>query len=189
MIRPGGLRSATTSALVIHPPPGASTMFPILLSSSVSSRSLVRKYGSPFSANSSDTVACSRFSSSRSRSMKTRPSRSATCWPTVDFPAPEIPTRMRCGPMESVAQTGREPRDVAIIVALELLEGVAAELLEGRLGDDERHHRLGDHPHCGDGRDIAPLSNCLRGSACRDIDRFQRPHQGADGLHRNAQHQ
>ena len=44
----------------------------------------------------------------------------------------------------------RDRGEVALEVALRLVEGVAAELLEHRLGEDDRDHRLGDDARRGD---------------------------------------
>src|SRR5688572_1285163 len=121
--------------------------------------------------------------------MKTRPSRSATASPTVDFPAPEIPTRIRWAARASVAKARGKSSEVAITISPELLEGIAAELLDRGLRDDERHHCLGDHTHCRHSSHITPLRDRLRGAPRGDVDRLQRTHQGADRLHRDAKHE
>ena len=70
----GGRTSDTTSGLVIQPPPGDTIMFPTSVSSSVSSRSFFRKYGSPRSAKIWPIERPSRRSISRSKSRNVRPS-------------------------------------------------------------------------------------------------------------------
>src|SRR3990172_2736900 len=101
-----------------------------------------------------------RRSISASRSRKVRRSAAAAARPAVDFPEPGNPTRMRWGfegSAISAAETGCDVRKVGIVVAPKLGEGVAAELLDERVGDHQRGHRLRDDSHRGDGGDVAAL--------------------------------
>ena len=86
-------------------------------------------------------------------SNRVAPSPSATSWPTVLLPLPERPTRRRCRPALSARPRagcpGRGPAaaqggDVIVVVAPHLAQAVAAELLQHRVGQRERDHRLGD---------------------------------------------
>src|SRR5215208_4092388 len=110
----------------------------------------------------------SRRSISTSKSRKLRPSSSATCLPTVDFPAPGNPTRIACGRRGSAADTGFEVRNVAVIVPPRFGERVAAELFEECLGHHERGHRFGNHTHRRDGGHVAALGNGGGGLARQD---------------------
>src|SRR4051794_33599018 len=99
----------------------------------------------------------SRRTISSSKSRNARPSRLATRRPSMDFPAPGSPTRIRCGLLGVNVDSGGNVGQVRVVVALRLFERIAAELLEKRLRDDERHHGLGDHAHGRHGGDITPL--------------------------------
>ena len=72
---------------------------------------------------------------------------SATACPTVVFPDPGSPTRIRCGFDGSAAEPGCDVRKVGIIVPFRFADGIAAELLQERVREDEREHRFGDDPH------------------------------------------
>src|SRR5436305_8541531 len=158
-------------------------MCPLTRSSSVSARSSSRKCASPFSPKISTMVFPSRRSISLSKSRKLRDSRSATARPMVDFPAPGSPTSTRCGRCESATDTGFEIREIAVIIAPHLREGVAAELLEECFGEDQRCHPLGDHAHGGNSSDVAAFSDRGGWLTRVDIDGRQGPHQGGDRLH------
>src|SRR5215208_3033432 len=156
-MREGGRRSATVSGRATHPPPGARTIPPMSLSSSVRPCSSWRKMGSPLVAKISAIVIPSRRASSASKSRKVRPSSRASTEPTVLFPAPGNPTRMRWGTEGSAAEPGCDVRKVAIEVPLNFGQRVAAELLQHCVGEDESEHRFGDDAHGGYGGDVAAL--------------------------------
>ena len=73
--------------------------------------------------------------------------------------------------------------EVALEVAPGLGYRVAAELLEHRVGEHERDHRLGDDARGGHGADVGALVVRLGGLAGRDVDRAQRVRHGGDRLH------
>src|ERR1019366_1001933 len=130
-----------------------------------------------------------RRSTSASKSRKGRFSCSATARPAVVFPAPGKPTRIKCGfagSAMSAAETGRDVRKVGIVVAPEFGEGVTAELLDECIGKYERGHRLGDDTHRRHGGHVAAFGGRFGARAGLRVDRAQRSHQGADGLHRDA---
>src|SRR6478735_12745871 len=170
----------TVSGRPTQPPPGANTIPPCSRSSSVSACSSMRKAGSPFWAKISEMVIPSRRAISESKSRKLRSSSRARAKPTVLFPAPGKPTRMRCGTEGSAAEPGCDVRKVAIEVPLGFGEGIPPELLQHGVREHEGEHRLGNDTHRGHRRDVAPLG----GSRCRlasgDIDRTQWTHEGAD---------
>src|SRR3982750_4443411 len=128
-------------------------------------------------------VIPSRRTISASKSRKLRSSSRARAEPTVLFPAPGNPTRMRCGIEGSAAEPGCDVRKVAIEVPLDFGEGIPPELLEHGVSEHEGEHPLGDHPHRGHGSDVAALGR--RGSrlARGDVDGAERAHEGADRLH------
>ena len=168
----GGRTSATTSGSVIQPPPGATTMFPTSVSSSVSSRSLFRKVRLAVLARRSGRSTAPRAARSPDRSRETCDrSRAATACPTVVFPEPGRPTRIRCGFDGSAAEPGCDVRKVGVIVPSRFAERIAAELLEERVGEHERKHPLRDDPHGGHGGHVAALGDRGRGLAGRDVDR------------------
>src|SRR5215467_7230163 len=112
----------------------------------------------------------SRCSISWSRSRNVRPVRSATAWPTVVFPQPGRPTRMRCGLEGSAAEPGCDVRKVGLIVPFDFAERIAAELLDERVREHERKHPLGDYAHGGYCRHVAPLGDGCRGLAGGHVD-------------------
>src|SRR5689334_160468 len=185
-MRAGGLIRQTVSGRATHPPPGASTIPPCSRSSSVSPCSSMRKLGSPFWAKISEMVIPSRRAISASKSRKLRSSSRARAEPTVLFPAPGRPTRMRWGTEGSAAEPGCDVRKVAIEVPLDFGEGISTELLEHGVGEHQGEHRLGDDAHRGDGGDVAPFGGRGSGLPRGDVDRTQWTHQGADRLHRDA---
>src|SRR5690606_37951605 len=110
-----------------------------------------RKRASPSVAKMAATVRPSRRSTSRSKSWKAQPSREARSRPTVDLPLPMKPTRSTCwrgGPGRASALAippVEEVREVPVEVPAHLGQGVPAELLEERVGQHERGHRLAHH--------------------------------------------
>src|SRR6185503_7185480 len=113
----------------------------------------------------------------------------ASASPTAVFPAPGRPTRMRCGFPTSMSETICDVRKVAVIVPPRFRERIAAKLLERRLRQHVRRHRLGNDTHCRYCRNIAALGRRGRSLACSYIDRRQWAHERADGLHRNTDDQ
>src|SRR6187549_1638721 len=99
----------------------------------------------------------SRRAISASKSRNVRPSSRASADPTVLFPAPGNPTRMRCGRDGSAAEPGCDVRKVAIEVPLDFGQRVAAELLQHCVRQDEGEHRFGNDAHRGYGGDVAAL--------------------------------
>src|SRR5438552_14331126 len=120
---------------------------------------------------------------------------SATSRPTVLFPTPGRPTSMTwrlTSPLHRVPErrpAGAEGRYVSVEVPAHLGEGVAAELLQHGVGQHECRQRLGDDAHRRHGRDVGALTLSVGGLARREIDRRQRRHQRADGLHGDADDQ
>src|SRR6478672_1657211 len=161
----------TVSGRPTQPPPGANTMPPCSLSSSVRVCSSVRKMGSPFWAKISEMVIPSRRAISASKSRKLRSSSRARAEPTVLFPAPGKPTRMRCGTEGSAAEPGCDVRKVAIEVPLDFGEGISTELLQHGIREHEGDHRLGDDAHRGHGGDVAALGGGRRRFASGNVDR------------------
>src|SRR6476646_9124769 len=158
----------TVSGRPTQPPPGANTIPPCALSSSVRACSSRRKVGSPFWAKISEMVIPSRRAISASKSRKLRSSSRASAEPTVLFPAPGRPTRMRCGTEGSAAEPGCDVRKVAIEVPLDFGEGIPTELLQHCIREDESDHRFGDDTHRGHGSHVAPLGGGGRGLAGGD---------------------
>src|SRR6476646_1427170 len=175
----------TVSGRPTQPPPGANTIPPCSRHSSVSACSSMRKAGSPFWAKISEMVIPSRRAISESKSRKLRSSSRASAEPTVLFPAPGRPTRMRCGTEGSAADPGCDVRKVAIEVPLDFGEGIPAELLQHGVREHEGEHRFGDDAHRGHGGDVAPLGGGGRGLAGGDVHGTERAHEGADRLHRD----
>src|SRR5947208_13319863 len=62
----------------------------------------------------------------------------------------------------------------------ELVDGVTAELLEGRVSEDERHHRFADDRGGGHRAHVTPLDGC--GARCHrgQVDRSERFHERRD---------
>src|ERR1700744_5755955 len=71
---------------------------------------------------------------------------------------------------------------VAVEVALQLVEAVAAELLEHEPRDGECNHGLACDACCRDDTDVRPLVRCLRGLARFERDRTEGTAQRRDGL-------
>src|SRR5436190_6809392 len=142
--------SATVSGRATQPPPGARTIPPSSLSSSVRPCSSWRNVGSPLVAKISAIVIPSRREISASKSRNVRPSSRARAEPTVLFPDPGSPTRMRWGADGSAAEPGCDVRKVAIEIPFDLGQRVAPELLQHGVGEDEGEHRLRDDAHGGD---------------------------------------
>ena len=118
MSRPGGCRQRHDLGVGRSSPrPGARIMFPTSVSSSVSSRSCCRKYGSPRSRE--DLADRPPFAAldlhDRSRETCARVARRRRA-PTVVFPDPGRPTRIRCGFDGSAAEPGCDVRKVGVIV-------------------------------------------------------------------------
>src|SRR5699024_8887781 len=74
--------------------------------------------------------------------------------------------------------------EVTVTIASGLCDRVTAELLQQRIAEDECHHRLGDDPRGGHGRDVGTLMVRLRRFAGLDIDGTQRARHRRDRLHR-----
>ena len=81
---------------------------------------------------------------------------------------------------------GEEPRPAPRHAQrlLDLVEGVSAELLEQRVRDRQRHHRLAHHRRGRDGAGVAPLDVGSVGSARRQIHAAQRRGYRGDRFHR-----
>src|ERR1700761_612801 len=77
---------------------------------------------------------------------------------------------------------------VAVEVALELVEAVAAELLEHQARDGECNHGLACDACCRDDTDVRPLVRCLRGLARFERDGAKRTAQRGDRLQVAAHH-
>src|SRR3984893_6326660 len=122
--------------------------------------------------------------------------RLASCAPTIDS-AP-APTRMgyERGPRLtgiSITIGPLRPRlpafevvQISLVIAADLLDAVAAELLEEGLHENDRHHRFTDHPRGGDRADVAPLHHRLHRLACVQIHRAEGLSEGRDRLHGSA---
>src|SRR6266550_3144717 len=139
------LRSSITA-----PPPTDNTQAPEAARKEGSRRaSRSRKAASPRVANRSSIETPSSSSIHVSTSKKGRCRRSASSSPTDVLPAPIIPT--------STMWPSGERAEVAITVAHELVEGIAAELAQGLARQHEGHHGLGYHAHGRDGGDVGAL--------------------------------
>src|SRR5690349_4195877 len=112
--------------------------------------SWARKTASPSRVSRRGTVSPVSSSMAASLSTASQSRRSATSPATVVFPVPEKPiiemqfviTRP---PLERrPVAAGTDRLLVALEVALELADVVAAELLQGRVGKDNAHHRFAD---------------------------------------------
>src|SRR4029077_13169210 len=122
--------------------------------------------------------------------------RLASCAPTIER-AP-APTRMgyERGPRLtgiSITIGPLRPRlpafevvQISLVIAADLLDAVAAELLEEGLHENDRHHGFADHPGGGDRADIAPLHHRLDRLAGVQIHRAQGLSEGRDRLHGRA---
>src|SRR3990172_8459812 len=73
---------------------------------------------------------------------------------------------------------------VGVVVAADLDETVADELLEERVGEHERDHRLAHDPRGGHGADVAALHHGLDRLLGGDVHRPERLAERGDGLHR-----
>src|SRR3989442_1754000 len=71
----------------------------------------------------------------------------------------------------------------ALPIGDELLDRVAAELLNDRVGEDERDHRLADDGGGRHGADVAALDGRGTFGHRREIDRAKRLHERRDRLH------
>src|SRR5215203_2752227 len=182
-MRDGGRMMATVSGRATQPPPGARTIPPTSLSSSVRPCSSCRNAGSPFVAKISEIVIPSRRAISASKSRNVRASSRASAEPTVLFPAPGSPTRMRCGTEGSTAEPGCDVRKVAIEIPLDFGQRVTAELLQHGVGEDEGDHRFGDDAHGGYRGDVASLGGGTGGAASGHVHGAERAHESTDRLH------
>src|SRR3990170_7007274 len=72
---------------------------------------------------------------------------------------------------------------VALVVPADLLEAVAAELLEDGLGERDGHHGLAHHSRSGHRADIAPLHHGLHHFLRLDVHGLERAPERRDGLH------
>src|SRR5665213_2083609 len=98
----------------------------------------------------SATLTPATFSTSMSVSRNVVPNLLASSRPTVLLPAPGGPTRTTSGAITGASAAGRDVStasthdqrvEVTTHVAADLIDRVAAELLENRVRDDESHHR------------------------------------------------
>ena len=154
MIRPAKRKSSTEAGWVTQPPPGDSTIPPVRLSSRESAASSARKCSSPNSRKISRTDFPYRRSISASKSRNGLRKTLAAPRPTVVFPTPGRPTRIRCRGKGLASCSGTERRDVAVEIPARLLERIAPKLLEQGVGNDECCHGFGDYPHRRNGGDI-----------------------------------
>src|SRR5664279_4922816 len=132
------------SASRIAPPPNARTPSCSTNAVSTAARSSARKYSSPCSKKTSATRWPATVSTSESVSRKVVPKRDATSRPTVLLPAPGGPTRTTSGAISAIRSRHDQRVEVAAHVAANLINRVTAELLDHRVGDEQRHHRFGD---------------------------------------------
>src|SRR5438445_3663242 len=79
---------------------------------------------------------------------------------------------------------GFQASEIGLVVAPDLLESVAAELLQEGPGQDDGHHRLAHDAGGRDGADVAPLDHGLHRFLGCQIDRSQRRAERRERLHR-----
>src|SRR5947209_6536608 len=79
---------------------------------------------------------------------------------------------------------GFQASEIGLVVAPDLLESVAAELLQEGPGQDDGHHRLAHDAGGRDGADVAPLDHGLHRFLGCEIDRSQRRAERRERLHR-----
>src|SRR4051794_20605402 len=167
------------------PPPSASTPSWVARASATAARSSDRKAASPSSTKISEIVRPVVASTSWSVSRAATPRWSANRPATVVLPAP-------IGPISTIIGGLPEAQgvEVGLGVAAGLLPRVTAELLQHRVGEHQRHHRLRDDAGGRYRADVGALVVCHRRLAGRDVDGAQGPRHGRDRLHRgpHAQH-
>src|SRR5450755_1304674 len=135
----------------------------------------------------SATFMPATFSTSVSVSRNVVPNRLASNRPTVLLPAPDGPTRTTRGAITVPVSSLHDQRfEVAAHISANLIDRVAAELLQHGVGNHECHHRLGNNTCRGNSADIAALVDRLRSLAGRDVDRVESARNGRDRLHRRA---
>ena len=124
-------------------------------------------------------------------SMNGTPSAAATLRPMRDLPEPIGPMKTT-GSSEcarhrrEVVEVRRDRGEVRLEVAPGLGERVAAELLEHRVREHERDHRLGDDAGGRDRADVGALVVRRSGLARRHVDGAQRVRHRRDRLHAGA---
>src|SRR2546426_8170622 len=79
---------------------------------------------------------------------------------------------------------GFQASEIGLVVAPDLLESVAAELLQEGPGQDDGHHRLAHDAGGRDGADVAPLDHGFHRLLGCEIDRSQRRAERRERLHR-----
>src|SRR5437660_820294 len=79
---------------------------------------------------------------------------------------------------------GFQGSEIGLVVAADLLESVAAELLQEGTGQDDGHHRLAHDASGRDGAGVAPLDHGLHRLLGCEIDRSQRRPERRERLHR-----
>src|SRR4051794_37290466 len=163
---------ARVSGAITAPPPSASTPVCSASAAATADRSATRKRSSPESTKMSEIERPSAASTSSSVSRSSTPSRRASNPPTVDLPAPMGPTSTTSGPVVGLVvgpvvgpvvgrvMTGSPDREVVEVggqIALSLVDGVSAELLQHGVGQHQRHHRLRHHAGGGHGAHVGAL--------------------------------
>src|SRR3989338_5849259 len=125
-------------------------------------------------------------SGSWTRSTILPPSRFARRLPTTVLPVPMKPVRMMfmCQTPDTRHQTSEALKLslIACIIARELAQGIAAELLEEGAGELEGDHRLPDHAGRGHGRDVRALDGGDDGPLRVGLDGAERLAQGGGRL-------
>src|SRR5690606_8084670 len=183
-----------------QPPPGARTACAPDDNSAVNRSSMARKAGSPSVWNNSAIVRPVVRSISASMSMKRQPSARASSVPTVVLPAPGSPisthrfagcaicSRFRAALFRSAERLTplHELRKIAVEVATQLGHAVAAELLEYRIREHDREHRLADDARGRERDHIAALTDRVACITRADVDALQRLHETGEWLHCDA---
>src|SRR2546425_846026 len=72
---------------------------------------------------------------------------------------------------------------IGVVVAADLRNAVAAELLEEGVGEDDGQHGLADDPRRGHRADVAPLHDRVHHLLRGEVPRLQRPAEGLKGGH------
>src|SRR4029077_16894876 len=106
-----------------------------------------------------------------------------------------LPTAMK--PVKAILCEGFSGNDliilylleIALVIAFDLTQRVAAELFEKRIGQLKRDHRFSNHGGRRRGAYIRTLNGSIRRLFGTQVDRMQRAHEGRDRFHRYANDQ
>src|SRR5256886_17544139 len=78
----------------------------------------------------------------------------------------------------------RSAVQIGVVVAADLCDAVAAELLEEGVSEDDGQHGLADDAGRGHGADVAPLHDRVHRLLRGEVHRLERRAEGREGLHR-----